>query len=247
MPRKVRYIHPVCAPEEVDPMRRHLEEYCQQDTDLSIVCLSRGVKRLDYGYYQASVGMDILAAVKKAEQDGCDAAIIGCFDDPFLREAKEISGSMAVVGLAESALHLASVLGDSFGIVCVEEKDRAQFRNLVRQYGCDHRFVSIQPLGLSVPELQKNENATAQRMEACVRKLVEEQGAEVVVLGCSMMFGFYKEMQERYLVPIIDSALCALKFAEYLANVAQGPGWRISRRCAFQAPPKEEMQAWGLE
>ena len=117
MPRKILYIHPIFDPEMVEPLKDYLNTYRQKDTQIDVICFDRGVKRLDYAYYQALVGLDILNAVKKAEQDGYDAVIIGCFDDPLLREAKEICGRMAVVGLAEASMHLAMVLGDSFSTV----------------------------------------------------------------------------------------------------------------------------------
>ena len=247
MPRKILYIHPIFDPEMVEPLKDYLNTYRQKDTQIDVICFDRGVRRLDYAYYQALVGLDILNAVKKAEQDGYDAVIIGCFDDPLLREAKEICGRMAVVGLAEASMHLAMVLGDSFSILCVEEKDCSQFRGLVQRYGCGGHFVSFQVLGTTVSELQHSPEKTRQKVETCVRAAVRDQGAEVVVLGCSMMFGFFRSVQEDHGIPVIDPTLAGLKFAEYLCEVGEGPGWRVSRRGAFKAPPEEELRDWGLE
>ena len=46
-----------------------------------------------------------------------------------------------------------------------------------------------------------------------------EQGAEVIVLGCTGMTGFAVELQKRLGVPVVDPSVCTLKFAELLVTM----------------------------
>ena len=69
----------------------------------------------------------------------------------------------------------------------------------------------------------------------------------VIELVCSMQFGFYREMQEKFQIPVIDSMVAAVKYAEYLVEMREKAGWTFSRAGLYERPPVEEMKAWELE
>jgi len=53
----------------------------------------------------------ILKIIKEAEKEKFDAAIIRCFYDPGLREAREIAEKLVVAAPAEASMHIAVTLG----------------------------------------------------------------------------------------------------------------------------------------
>jgi allantoin racemase len=75
---------------------------------------------------------------------------------------------------------------------------------------------------------------------------VQEDGAEVLILGCTAEYGFQEEMQHSLGVPVIDAVLAPFKMAEALADMAQHFGWYPSRVWGSEAPPEHEVAEWGL-
>jgi allantoin racemase len=51
------------------------------------------------------------------------------------------------------------------------------------------------------------------------RKAIEEDGADVLVLGCALMMGVADILHEELGVPVVDSTLSALKVAEMLISM----------------------------
>ena len=180
-------------------------------------------------------------------RDGFDAVVTSCFDDPFLYPAREISKNIIVTAPGESSMYLASVLGSKFSIIVGRDKWIPQMRENVYKYGLGEKLASFRSLGLGVLDFHRDEELTLKKMKEEIRRAIEEDRAEVIVLGCSMQFGFYRELQKEFKVPVIDSMIAGLKQAEYLLELKEKTGWGFSRRGLYERPPKEEMEDWKLE
>jgi allantoin racemase len=107
-------------------------------------------------------------------------------------------------------------------------------------------MASMRPLGLGVHDFQADHARTRELLMREGRAAVHEDGAEVLILGCTIEFGFYEEMQAQLGVPVIDAVLAPFKYAEFLAELAARFGWRPSRVWGSEAPPQEEVSAWKL-
>ena len=77
------------------------------------------------------------------------------------------------------------------------------------------------------------------------RRGVEDDGAEVRILGCTVEFGFHEKMQHELGVPALDPMLSALKRTELLFDGALRFGWYPSRKWGSEAPSEEKMASWG--
>ena len=53
-------------------------------------------------------------------------------------------------------------------------------------------------------------------------------------------------MQQELGIPVLDAILAPFKYAELLAEMADHFGWYPSRMWGGEAPPQDELQAWGL-
>jgi len=203
-------------------------------TEVEVRSLKRGPHHLEYHAYEAWVTPDVLAAVVAAERDGFDAAVIGCFYDTGLRAAR-----------AESALHIASTLGDSFSVIVGRRKWVPEMRDNVTRYGYRDRLASFKVVELGVHDFQKDPDLTRERLTKAAHESVTHDGAEVVVLGCTAEYGFFEELQKQLGVPVVDATVAPFKYAELLADVA-GLGWRPSKIGGFATPPRDELEAFGL-
>jgi len=204
---KILWIDPVGTDLFDQPIKEFLETAKRPETKLDVVSLARGPMHLEYHYYEALILTDTLHAVRKAELDGYDAAVIGCFYDPGLREAREITERLVVTAPAEAAMHIATTLGHTFSILVGRKKWIPKMHENVVKYGFTDQLASFKSLGMGVYEFQKDPAETARRMRAAAREAVEVDGAEVIILGCTIEFGFYKELQEELGVPVIEPFL----------------------------------------
>jgi allantoin racemase len=68
----------------------------------------------------------------------------------------------------------------------------------------------------------------------------------VLILGCTVEYGFNQEMQAELGIPVIDAVTAPFKYAELLAELAERFGWYPSRMWGSEAPPQAELAAWGL-
>lgn len=228
-------------------IKEYLDEYKEEGTEIEVRNLDKGPKHLEYQYYQAIAGAGILREVLCARREGFDAVVMSCFDDPFLYPAREISKNMIVAAPGEASMSLAALLGDRFSVIVGRDKWIPQMRDNACRYGFEKKLASFRSLGMGVLDFHKDEQSVMKRMREEIRLAIEKDGAEVIILGCSMQFGFYKELQEEFKVPVIDSMIAGLKQAEHLLEIKEKTGWAFSRRGLYEAPQEEEMRMWNIE
>jgi allantoin racemase len=172
--------------------------------------------------------------------------VIGCFYDVGLREAREVSGHAIVTAPCETSTAIASSLGNTFSILVSSRKCIHKMQENVRLYGYEHRLASMRPLDIGIHEMHLNAEYTSERLLYEGRRAIEEDGAEVLILGCAAIYGFHQKMQDLLGVPVIDAVLAPFKYAEFLAELAQRFHWYPSRKWGNESPPPSEIKEWGL-
>ncbi|HEY0939890.1 MAG TPA: aspartate/glutamate racemase family protein [Steroidobacter sp.] len=218
-------------------------------TDIEVVSLKNDsvTHHLEYQSYEGLVTADIVRVVRDAAVQQFDAVVVGCFYDPGLMEAREISGDTVVVAPCQASVELAMSLGNKFSIIIGRQKWADRMESRIREYGFHHGLASFRELGLGVPDFHKDRAETERRMIAAARKAIQEDRAEVIILGCTLEFGFYRKLQEIVGVPVIDCALAAFKRAEALADLKRRFGWKPSRVWGCEPPPEDaEIHAWNV-
>ena len=245
--RRLLFLKAVAYDSMNQEIRDYLEPFLDEKTDLEVRSIAKGTSHMEYHFYQAVNQGEILRGILQAEKDGFDACIISCFDDPCLYEGREIARNIIVAAPGEACAHLAATLGNKFSVIVGRKKWIPQMEENIHKYGLGRKLASFRSLDLGVLEFHENEDETRRRMEEEIRRAVEEDQAEVIILGCTMQFGFYREMQEKFQIPVIDSMVASVKYAEYLVEMKEKAGWTFSRSGLYERPPEKEMQAWELE
>jgi allantoin racemase len=244
---RILYVNPVGTNIFDREMERILLEVAEGDTEVNVVSLKRGPWHLEYHYYESLILVDMLHLIKKAEQEGYDAAVIGCFYDIGLHEAREVSERIVITAPAEATMLTACSLGDKFSIVVGRKKWIPQMMSNVVRYGLKDRLASFKPVELGVLDFQKRQEETKKRLYEAAKEAVNKDGAEVIILGCTAEFGFWKTLQERLKVPILDAVITPFKYAEYLVTLKNKFGWMHSKIGGFETPPLEEIEKWNIE
>jgi Asp/Glu/hydantoin racemase len=161
---------------------------------------------------QKDVEQVTLPLRRLVEQDNAaDAFVIACFSDPGLHVCREAT-RRPVFGINECGVLTALSRGERFGIIAIAAKSVARHRRYLRQMGLDGRLAGERALEMSVAETASGENTFA-RMETVGRALIEQDGADVVVMGCAGMARHRRPLEAALGVPVIDPTQAAVAMA----------------------------------
>jgi len=247
MPNRILWINPGRPPDNLNrEFQQILDQEKRPDTVVEVVSTERGPRDLEYRYFEALVLPDVLHRIVRAEREGFDAAIIGCFYDPGLEAAKEVT-RIIVTAPAEASMHIAATFGHRFSIIVGRETWVPQMMENVNRYGMKSHLASFRSIGLPVREMQADPAETVRRIRDAAQRAVAEDSAEVIILGCTMEYGLFREIQGTLGVPIIDPVLSAFKFAELLVELKKRYGWAQSKVSGYESPPAEQILQWGLQ
>jgi Asp/Glu/hydantoin racemase len=186
----------------VDPLR------IDGGTDIVVDFLREGPPSL---ITQQDADGVILPLSRRISNDPSDAFVIACFRDPGLQSAREAAGTRPVFGIAACGILAALAMGERFGIVALMPGSVKRQQNYVRQLGVGERYAGSVPLHLK-PDGAANVLAR-EHLVAVGRKLVEEHGADVLVLGCAGMGGHRRALEDIFGRPIIDPTQQAVAMA----------------------------------
>ena len=156
----------------------------------------------------------LLELVKKADEAGAKAIIIGCFDDTGLNAARALA-TCPVIGIGQAAYHLASLFGPRFSVVTTLAASIPVLTANVSQYGLDRNLVRIRASGVPVLALKDDRENATQQVKAEIRAAIQEDNINSVVLGCAGMVHIVEESDD-ISVKLIDSVQAAMRIATML-------------------------------
>jgi len=139
------------------------------------------------------------------------AFVIACFSDPGLHAARETT-ARPVLGIAECAYLSAMTQGERFGVISILEPSVKRHGRYVRQLGLAQRSAGDRAIGLGVVELS-NEDKVLDRMIETGRALRDEDGADVLILGCAGMARYRERVSEALSMPVVEPSQSAVAMA----------------------------------
>ena len=194
-------------------------------TQIVAVSPAMGPVSIESHYDEALAVPGLLQEIAAGEREGIDGYVIACFGDPGLKAARELARG-PVVGIAEAAMHLASLVGSRFSVVTTLARTCNIAWHLAERYGMKRFCNNVRACDLPVLELERP-GSDARRIitEACRQALVEDR-SECIVLGCAGMTDLCDEIADAIGAPVIDGVVCAVKMAEALVSVRLGTSKR---------------------
>lgn len=202
-----------------------------EGTDLVVRGAPHGPEVLESALDESRSVPWVLDAVEGANAGGFDAVVIAAFCDPGLDAAREIS-DIPVFGLEETTCAVAIMLGHRFGIL-TEQPHKVAVKQLhMRRLGLGERVASIRAIGMGVQAIATSPEQTLARGLAIGRQMADEDGVEVLILGCASMAGHAARLEAELGLPVLDPLTTTLKVAEALA----GLGIRHSKRGLYKRP-----------
>jgi allantoin racemase len=219
-----------------------LEQYtaaARSGTEVSVVSIESGPVSIESRCDKALSVPDTLAKAIQAEKEGVDAVICNCMCDTAVEEARELL-SIPVIGPGETAMHVAALLGHRFSVIDILESWIPVVEEQAIQAGVERQLASVRAVNILVAELRDRARVVAAMVEQSV-KAVRQDGAHVIIFGCTGMAGLATDVGEGLRekgitgVPVIDPAVVALKVAEALVDM----GLSHSKR-TYPVPPNKE-------
>lgn len=244
----ILYVNPVAYTSIDAPIAAEIDKMRLPSTKVEVVSFNTvpATPHLEYRTYEAFIVADVVRIARYAAEHEFHAVVIGCFYDPALEAAREISGRTVVVGPCQASVQVAVNLANRFSVIVGQTKWIEQMTDRVRTYGALDRLASMRSVDIPVPQLQSDPAYTAQRIIEAGRRAIEEDHAEALILGCTSNFGLYERVQDVLGVPVIDSLCASFKMAEALGAMRQQFGWQPSRVWSCAPPPESELQSCSL-
>jgi Asp/Glu/hydantoin racemase len=201
------------------------------DTELTLLTAAFGVAYIETRV-EAAIGAYATLIELANHHTGHDAAVVAAFGDPGLEAAREML-PIPVVGLTESALMSAAMLGGRIGIVAISQRIRAWYRETVVRYGMESRLAGIRCLDEPLRDIGFVQQDKSEQLVKLCDAAIREDGADVLIIAGAPLAGLAREVEHRISVPIVDGVSCAVRQAELLARLRPRP----AEAGSYAAPP----------
>ncbi len=190
-----------------------------------------------------SIGYHRQPLVREACESGkYNAIVLLGGGDPAYPESREIGRrfGIPVTACAHAQMHVAGTLGHKFSIIDLSETHNMQMAELVVRYRMTERCASIRNLNFPLPKphLPDEHPISKEKAKALAGEpsamldtavaesvaAIEEDGADVLMLGCSAAFWMQPLLQKRlhdmgWDVPVLEGYRCAIELAKTLVNL----------------------------
>ncbi|MDN8617916.1 aspartate/glutamate racemase family protein [Variovorax ginsengisoli] len=150
-------------------------------------------------------------AFANAHRGEASAFVIACFSDPGLHGLRETE-NVPVLGISESAVLTALSIGHSFGVIAILPRSIPRHLRNWGAMGVMQRCAGEIAIGRGVSALADRE-ATLAAMCDAGRRLRDERGAQVLVMGCAGMAPFRQPLQEATGLPVVEPTQAAVAMA----------------------------------
>ena len=228
---KLLLINPNISDTVSDLIRLEAQCSASPGTEIEVLTAPFGVAYIETRF-ESLIGAYATAQVAAEHHARFDAVVVAAFGDPGLAGIREAL-CVPVLGLTESALASACLLGQRFSIIAISQRIQAWYREVVESYGLGSRLASIRALDRPLASIGQVQGEHAQALKTLAERAVEEDGADVIVLAGAPLAGLARALKGQLPVPVVDGVSSAVHHAQTL--VALQPG--CARRGSFAPPP----------
>lgn len=189
--------------------------------EVSFVPVRNWCGKLESQYESLLLDAYVTEAGVRAEEEGFDALVMDTVSDSGLAPLRARL-SIPVIGPGQVAFHLATVLGTRFSVITMWDRWRHFYRKSFAEYGIEHAVASVRSLG-ETPDVERlfagKEHEMAERLVQEARRAIDEDGADVIVLGSTTMHQAAAQMAAALPCPVINPGPVAVKLAEAIVDL----------------------------
>jgi allantoin racemase len=186
-------------------------------------------------YYESMLfDMYIAEAGLRAEEEGYDAVVMDTVSDSGLYALRSRL-TIPVIGPGLVSYAVAIMLGKRFSIVTMWDKWRHLYEKNLDVYHLWEKCASIRAVNIP-PDVETlfagKEEEMFEKLTAEGRKAIEEDGADVILLGSTTMHQAGDYMSAHLPAPVINPGPVAIKMAETIVELGLSHS-----KVAFPTPP----------
>jgi Asp/Glu/hydantoin racemase len=166
--------------------------------------------------------------------DQYDAFLIACYSDHALTNMLREEFGQPSIGIMEASLLAAKSLGGRFGIVATGGRSKYSLQDAVHKYGLDTYCAGVRSCNVGVLDLERKPEAEILAIMCIVAKeLVEEDGADVITLGCAGMSRLKAAVEKEVGddVQVIDGVLAGVQILAGLVRM----GGRTAKKGMYRS------------
>jgi allantoin racemase len=203
-------------------------------TEFIVVTSPGGTRNIDSAYGDYMSAPHMIEAVRECVRtEQPDAVVLAGFGNVGVYALKEIL-EIPVCSISEASMAMACLLGHRFSTLTMLEQFIPYQQDLIRLYGFDAKCASVRAINTNVEEAATDRERTLRDLTAQVKKIVEEDQSEVIILACAGLCDYDRELTEASGVPVIDPVVAAVKMAESFTAM----GLSHSKVRKFHSPPQ---------
>ncbi len=162
---------------------------------------------MDWTVFQAGIS---------AEEEGYAGVLIDTVSDSGLRALRSRL-AIPVAGPGESAFYAACMLGKKFSILTMWDEWFPLYEKTITEYGLEKRLASMRSIDTrpDVTELLAGkEEVIFAKLEEQALRCMEEDRADVIVLGSTTMHQSAAYLGEKLPIPVLNPGVVAYKMLE---------------------------------
>lgn len=237
---RILFIRPIIS-ERPDYLEEEIiKEFASKDTCIAARRLKYGPSSIENEYDLCYSAPFVVEEAIQGEKDGFDGIISYCFVNPGVDACRE-AVSIPCLGSGESSVAMALAVGRKIGIVTILPNIIPLIEKQNAEYIRAGKIVSVRSADVPVLSVYDNSDAALERLYVGSKKCIKEDGADVIVLGCTGFAGYAAIIQSRletegYFVSVLDPAGTSVRMMEAMIACKARHG-----RNTYMAPVAKKM------
>lgn len=213
-------------------MEKSAQKVVSSNTEITCMSPPSGPRSINNAFTKEIAGNYILEEIIQSEkEEHFDGYVIACFADPSLHAAREITDK-PVVGIGEASVMLAQLLGENFSIITVGPESRWVYKGVVNRCGANSRLASLRSPIMQSEDAYTNAESIKELVIKESKIAIEEDFAEVIILGCGVMTELAEAVQDIIKVPVLNPVAAGVKAVEALVEL----GMKTSKAYSYKTP-----------
>src|SRR2546428_13587500 len=232
---RIKYIIPFPFDEEglANRAAQVPKELLGSDTVVECVPVRNSATLVDCYYEDLVFDMYIVEAGLRAEDEGYDAVIMDTVSDSGMYALRSRL-SIPVLGPGLVSYVVAIMLGKKFSMVTMWDKWTHLYEKNLAIYDLKQKCASVRAVNIP-PDVEAlftgKEEEMFQRLTDEAQKAIDEDGADVILLGSTTMHQAGDYMSAHLAAPVINPGPVAIKLTETLVQPGPTPS-----KVAFPSP-----------
>lgn len=214
-------INPNSSQAVTDGIDRTVESLRRFGTPIRCLTLAEGPPGIE-SQKQADLTIAPMLKLAAAQSDAA-GFVIACFGDPGLHALRDQT-ALPVVGIQEAAVMTALTLGQRFGVIAILPGSIPRHMRAFGAMGVLDRLAGDRALGLGVADLADPDKSLS-AMIATGKRLRDDDGANVLIMGCAGMAHYRAALEEATGLPVVEpcQAATALALGQIALNLSHRP------------------------